>query len=55
MLARSPSAQIPIGQQVEFEKSIFKDRRIRLMEIDYATIADQMQETREILKSIFVR
>ncbi len=55
MLARSPSAQIPIGQTVEFEHSAFKDLDIRVMDVDYEQVAEIMQENRDLLQSIFVR
>ena len=55
MLAKSSSVQIPLLPEPRFEKSVFKDKDIEVMDIDYEKVAEVMKENRDFLKELFVR
>lgn len=54
-LAKSPSAQIPITDNVRFDKSIFGEIDIEVMDVDFDSVADIQENFRKFLTKTFVR
>ena len=54
-LAYSRSAQIPLRENIDFPANVTTLKQLKVMEVDFEKVSEQIEETAHILKEIFVK